>query len=84
MKPGGRLIYCTCSLEPEEGELQIRDCLVRNPSLRLLPFEASKLPFLEPALTPEGYLRTLPFMMDDPDPRLAGLDGFFAAQLIKA
>ncbi len=88
LKPGGRLIYCTCSLEPEEGENQIRDCLVRNPSLRLVPFELAKLPFLGSALassiTAEGYLRTLPFMMDDPDPRLAGLDGFFAAQLRKA
>ncbi|MFM8607011.1 MAG: 16S rRNA (cytosine(967)-C(5))-methyltransferase RsmB [Hyphomicrobiales bacterium] len=87
LKPGGRLIYCTCSLEPEEGEEQIKTCLARNPSLRLAPFEAKKLPWLGEALasaiTPEGFLRTLPFMMPDDDPRLAGLDGFFAAELKK-
>ena len=87
LKPGGRLIYCTCSLEPEEGEEQIKTCLARNPSLRLAPFEAKKLPWLgeelADAITPEGFLRTLPFMMPDADPRLAGLDGFFAAELKK-
>lgn len=87
LKPGGRLIYCTCSLEPEEGEEQIKTCLARNPSLRLVPFEAKKLPWLgkelADAITPQGFLRTLPFMMPDDDPRLAGLDGFFAAELKK-
>ena len=87
LKPGGRLIYCTCSLEPEEGEEQIKTCLARNPSLRLVPFEAKKLPWLgeelADAITPQGFLRTLPFMMPDSDPRLAGLDGFFAAELKK-
>lgn len=87
LKPGGRLIYCTCSLEPEEGEEQIKTCLARNPSLRLVYFEAKKLPWLgeelADAITPEGFLRTLPFMMPDDDPRLAGLDGFFAAKLKK-
>jgi len=87
LKPGGRLIYCTCSLEPEEGEEQIKTCLARNPSLRLVYFEAKKLPWLgeelADAITTEGFLRTLPFMMPDDDPRLAGLDGFFAAKLKK-
>lgn len=87
LKPGGRLIYCTCSLEPEEGEEQIKTCLARNPSMRLAPFEAKKLPWLgeelADAITPQGFLRTLPFMMPDSDPRLAGLDGFFAAELKK-
>ena len=81
------MIYCTCSLEPEEGEEQIKTCLARNPSLRLVPFEAKKLPWLgeelADAITPQGFLRTLPFMMPDDDPRLAGLDGFFAAELKK-
>ena len=87
LKPGGRLIYCTCSLEPEEGEVQIKTCLARNPSLRLEPFDVNKHPWLggalSEAITPEGFLRTLPFMMPDDDPRLAGLDGFFAAELKK-
>jgi 16S rRNA (cytosine967-C5)-methyltransferase len=52
-----------------------------------VPFEAKKLPWLgeelADAITPQGFLRTLPFMMPDSDPRLAGLDGFFAAELKK-
>src|SRR5262249_59386292 len=41
-KPGGILIYCTCSLEPEEGVDVIRDLLDRNPSLRRQPISAGE------------------------------------------
>ena len=37
LKPGGTLVYCTCSLEPEEGEEQIAALLGRNPALRRSP-----------------------------------------------
>lgn len=87
LKPGGRALYCTCSLEPEEGEEQIHAFLARQTRLKLSPFgddERAVLgPGLEAALTAEGFLRTLPFMLDDDDPRLSGIDGFFAARLIK-
>ena len=87
LAPGGRLIYCTCSLEPEEGEQQIRAALARSTNWRVSPFgsaEREKLgPELQDAITAEGFLRTLPFMLPHDDPRLAGIDGFFAARLIR-
>ena len=85
LRPGGRMIYCTCSLEAEEGEDQIRSALKRSSNWRLSPFgpedQARLGPELADAFTPEGFLRTLPFMLPHDDPRLAGLDGFFAARL---
>lgn len=87
LRPGGRLVYCTCSLEPEEGEQQIEQLLEKDHSVRRMPFLAPELPVfsdeLASALTDHGYLRTLPSMLPHSDARMAGLDGFFAARLIK-
>lgn len=88
LKSGGRLIYCTCSLEPEEGESQIEALLSRNPRLRRAPFTTADLPAfgddLSSALTKQGELRTLPFMLPHSENRISGLDGFFASRLIAA
>ncbi|MFN7177803.1 MAG: RsmB/NOP family class I SAM-dependent RNA methyltransferase, partial [Thermaurantiacus sp.] len=80
LKPGGRLVYCTCSLEPEEGEDQIAAFLARTPEARRLPVSAGELPGLGDAITPEGDVRTRPDMWADK----GGLDGFFIARLVKA
>jgi 16S rRNA (cytosine967-C5)-methyltransferase len=87
LRPGGRLVYAVCSLEPEEGEQQIAALLRRNQNVRRLPIGAEEIggltaPSLAPCLTPEGDLRTLPVHLPDPDPRRAGLDGFYAARLV--
>ena len=86
LKSGGRLIYCTCSLEPEEGEMQIASVLARNSKLKRAPFTAADLPafggVLASALNENGELRTLPFMLPHEEERLSGLDGFFACRLI--
>lgn len=84
LAPGGTLIYCTCSLEPEEGEQVIAGLLAGNSSLKLVPIEASEVGGLAELLTPDGALRTLPCHLPHADPRLGGLDGFYAARLIKA
>jgi 16S rRNA (cytosine967-C5)-methyltransferase len=66
----GRLIYCTCSLEPEEGERQIAALNDRFANVRVDPVAAHELPHgLAPA--PEGWVRTVP----------GDLDGFFIARL---
>jgi 16S rRNA (cytosine967-C5)-methyltransferase len=80
-KPGGCLIYCVCSLEPEEGPEIIADLLARDARLRRAPIAAAEVGGLSELLTAAGELRTLPCHLADPDPRLSGLDGFFAARL---
>ncbi len=80
-KPGGTIVYCTCSLEPEEGEGQIAALLRRNPDVRRIPIEASEIGGLDACLNAAGELRTLPCHLQGPTPRQSGLDGFFAARL---
>jgi 16S rRNA (cytosine967-C5)-methyltransferase len=83
-KPGGLLVYCTCSLEPEEGEAQINAALRRNPDVRRVAIEACEIGGLAECLTPSGDLRTLPCHLWGDHPRRSGLDGFFAARLVTA
>ncbi len=80
-EPGGRIVYCTCSLEPEEGEGQIAALLRRNPDVRRMPIEPAEIGGLDECLNAAGELRTLPCHLPGPTPRLSGLDGFFAARL---
>ncbi len=80
VKPGGKLIFCTCSLEPEEGELQASAFLARHPDFRLVPVTANEIGGLGAALTPDGMIRTLPCLLPHEDARLGGLDGFFIAR----
>jgi 16S rRNA (cytosine967-C5)-methyltransferase len=84
LKPGGTLVYCTCSLEPEEGEQAISALLASEPNMRRAPIEASEVAGLGEILTAEGDLRTLPCHLPHQDPRLGGLDGFYAARLVKS
>jgi 16S rRNA (cytosine967-C5)-methyltransferase len=81
LKPGGRLVYCVCSLEPEEGERQIDALLARAPQLVRLPVSAAEVGGCAEFITADGDLRTLPLYLPDPDPRWAGIDGFYAARL---
>jgi 16S rRNA (cytosine967-C5)-methyltransferase len=80
-KPGGIIVYCTCSLEPEEGEAQIAALLRRNPDVRRVPITPTEIGGLAECLNPAGELRALPCHLQASEPRLSGLDGFFAARL---
>jgi 16S rRNA (cytosine967-C5)-methyltransferase len=82
-KPGGTIVYCTCSLEPEESEQQIAALLRRNPDVVRIPIDPAEVGGLADVINAEGDLRTLPSHLQNPDPRLAGLDGFFAARLAR-
>jgi 16S rRNA (cytosine967-C5)-methyltransferase len=84
LRPGGTLVYCTCSLEPEEGEQAISALLATESTVRRAPIEAGEVAGLSELLTPEGDLRTLPCHLPHHDPRLGGLDGFYAARLVKS
>jgi 16S rRNA (cytosine967-C5)-methyltransferase len=76
--PGGRLVYCVCSLEPEEGEAQIEAFLKRHADFTLDPVAPGEGGSPEAAATKAGWLRILPHQTD------GGLDGFFAARLERA
>jgi len=84
LRPGGTLVYCTCSLEPEEGEQAIAALLASESAMRRAPIEAGEVAGLQEILTAEGDLRTLPCHLPHQDPRLGGLDGFYAARLVKS
>jgi 16S rRNA (cytosine967-C5)-methyltransferase len=83
LKPGASLVYCVCSLEPEEGVNQVAALLARNPNVARKPITAQELFGHAEFVTADGDLRTLPQHLPDPDPRWGGLDGFYAARLTK-
>lgn len=83
-KPGGRLIYCTCSLEREEGEAQIEAFLSRNTGFVRDPIKPEEIGGQAEALTPLGELRTLPHQLAGETPRLSGWAGFYACRLIRS
>ena len=75
LAPGGRLVFCTCSLLPDEGECQVEEALERHSGLAVLPAEA---PGIEEAWrSEEGGLRLRP----DYWPEQGGMDGFYMALL---
>lgn len=84
LKPGGMLVYCTCSLEPEEGEQQIKSLLAADSGIQRVPVSAGEVAGLSEIVTRDGDVRTLPCHLPNVDPRLGGLDGFYAARLVKS
>lgn len=80
VKPGGRLVFCTCSLLPDEGECQIEEALDMFPDMTA-DREALTQPGIDPAwITEEGGLRLRP----DYWPDRGGMDGFYMALLRKS
>jgi len=80
LKPGGRLVYCTCSLEKAEGEAQIDAFLARNRDFALDLIAAGEAGIPASMIDAGGRLRTLPQMAIGGS---SGLDGFFAARLVR-
>ena len=74
VKPGGLLVYCVCSLEPEEGEAQVAAFLKRTPGIQRTPITSGEGGSPEASLLSTGDLRILPHH------RPGGTDGFFAAR----
>jgi 16S rRNA (cytosine967-C5)-methyltransferase len=78
VRPGGLLVYATCSLEPEEGEAQVEAFLAEHPDFAIDPILADELP--DGLVAHErGWLRTLPGMLADH----GGVDGFFMARMMR-
>lgn len=83
VKPGGRIVFSNCSLDPLEGE-EMHAAFLATPGIVDDPVRPGEFPGLDPFLTPQGTLRTTPADMDMGSPELSGLDGFFAARLRRA
>ncbi|WP_299287558.1 transcription antitermination factor NusB [uncultured Tateyamaria sp.] len=80
LKPGGRMVFCTCSLLPDEGEVQIEEALARHPDLSV-DRAALDVPGVDPAwITEEGGLRLRPDLWAE----LGHMDGFYVAALQKS
>ena len=77
LAPGGMLVYCTCSLQPEEGEQRIAALLDRKSDLVRVPIAPAEVGGLPELLTAEGALRTLPCHLS----AQGGMDGFYAVRL---
>jgi 16S rRNA (cytosine967-C5)-methyltransferase len=77
LKPGGRLVYAVCSLEPEEGEGVVAQALENG--WRRDAIGAGEIAGAEEFITADGDLRTLPSYWSG----IGGLDGFFAARLVR-
>jgi 16S rRNA (cytosine967-C5)-methyltransferase len=75
VSPGGTLVFAVCSLEREEGEEQIAAFLAAHPDFARDPVTIEEVFGHGDWITPDGDLRTLPFMLE------GGMDGFFAARL---
>jgi len=75
---GGRLVYCVCSLEPEEGEGQARAFLARHKSFAVAPIAPGEGGAPPASVSPTGMLRILPTHLD------GGLDGFFVARFARS
>jgi 16S rRNA (cytosine967-C5)-methyltransferase len=82
-KPGGRLVYATCSLERDEGERQVEAFLAARPEFQLDPILPGEVGGLHDLIQPRGWLRSLPCHLAHPVDRMAGMDGFFAARLVR-
>lgn len=79
LKPGGQLVYSTCSLLRQEGEDQIARFLDCNKQATVAPIDPKRLDVPAEWVSDQGYLRTLPSYWAD----IGGLDGFFVARLVK-
>ncbi len=80
LKPGGRMVFCTCSLLPDEGEAQVEEALTRHADMQV-DTSARDVPGVEPDWhEPLGGLRLRPDHWAD----RGGLDGFYMVCLRKS
>lgn len=81
VKPGGRIVFSNCSLDPEEGEALIAGFLADHKGkVELDPIRVGEVAGIDDFVTATGFLRTTPAGLDLGNPAISGLDGFFAAR----
>lgn len=79
LKPGGRIVFSNCSIDPIEGEMVVDKVLADHSDLKIVPIEPDDWQGLEEAITARGEFRTTPAMLADQ----GGLDGFYACVIAK-
>ena len=79
VRPGGLVVYASCSLQPEEGPQVVAGALEAGLPVERLPVEPAERDGLSVDVTPEGDVRTLPCHLAEQ----GGLDGFYIARLRK-
>ena len=80
VRPGGRIVFSNCSLDPAEGETLVSEVCLSTGAERE-PLVAGEDLILDPFRSTAGELRTTPADLDMGSPVLSGMDGFFAARL---
>ncbi len=78
--PGGTVVYCSCSLQPQEGPERIEALIGAGAAVTREPVKPGEVGGMEDLISADGDLRTLPCHL----PEQGGMDGFYAARLIKA
>ncbi|RWD38005.1 MAG: methyltransferase domain-containing protein [Mesorhizobium sp.] len=84
VRPGGRIVFSNCSLDPLEGEALYRAFLAGTADIVDDPLRPGEIAGIDPFLTPQGTLRTTPADLELGSPERSGLDGFFAARFRRA
>lgn len=79
LAPGGVLVYCTCSLQKDEGERQIERLLLSGAPVQRLPVRADEVGGLSDLVTEAGDVRAFPFHLREK----GGMDGFYIARLVR-
>ena len=79
LKPGGTLVFCTCSLQKAEGEEHAMWLLQQDLPVRMEPIRPDELPGIADMITSRGELRSLPFHWNE----LGGIDGFYVVRFVK-
>lgn len=75
VRPGGRLVYATCSSEPDENEAVVDAFLAAHADFAVVDLRDEKVPALAPFIDDRGMMRTRPYAHE--------LEAFFAAALVK-
>ena len=83
VKPGGRIVFSNCSLDPAEGELLVAAFLAGHPDFALDPVSPGEVAGADSFIAANGTIRTTPADLDLGRPEISGLDGFFAARFLR-
>ncbi len=80
VRPGGRIVFSNCSLDPAEGEAVVEQFLGQTSDIEIEPAAPGEIAGADDFITTAGFLRTTPADMELARAEISGIDGFFAAR----